>query len=569
MAGGNILGPRRKGRGKITFALLSLLITVFSAKAQKHFTHEDTLRGSLNPARMYDVKFYDLKVWVDIKNRVIHGENLINFVPLENKLDSLQIDLFANYDVQGIWMNNTSLRHRRDGNHIFVYFEKPLGDYFSALPGKYTGGSIKIVYSGKPPEAANPPWDGGFVWKKDSLNRDWVTVACEGLGASSWWPCKDYLGDEPDSMRITCYVPAGLYCVSNGNLRNIENPKDGMTGFEWFVSYPINTYNVTLNIGNYDRAAHFYTRPDGSKLSTDLYFLDYNMPKADTFFFGPAKRVEKMLEAFEHYFGPYPFPKDGYALVETPYWGMEHQSAVAYGNHFKLNAYGFDFILVHESGHEWWGNNISCKDQADMWLHEGFTTYAESLYLEYFEGREKAQDYLNMQKDYIKNQEPVIGPVGVNYYDRPDNDIYYKGTWILHTLRNTIKDDSVWFSVLRTFQEKYAGQTVTTDDFEKHLEAITGMDFKAFFDVYLRTDSLPALKYSIKQKKNGFNVYYKWDTKAKNIDLPMYVCIMKECLNIFPSTRRQKAKFKNVSTPEESGFHFDHDDFLFREVREE
>jgi aminopeptidase N len=292
------------------------------------------------------------------------------------------------------------------------------------------------------------------------------------------------------------------------------------------------------------------------------------MPKADTFFFGNAKRVEKMLEAMEYYFGRYPFEKDGYALVETPYWGMEHQGAVAYGNKFKLNSYGFDFILVHESGHEWWGNNISCKDHADMWLHEGFTTYSEALYLEYYDGPEKAQEYLNMQAKYIKNSEPMIGPMGVNYHDQPDNDIYYKGTWFLHTLRHVVQDDSLWFSVLRTFQQKYAGQTVTTQDFEAHLEQLTGRSFKAIFDEYLRTDSLPAMRYSIKQKKNGFRVYYRWETRNRKFDLPMNVCIMKACLNVYPSQRRQNVEFRNVTTPVESGFNFDHDDFLFREVRE-
>jgi aminopeptidase N len=247
---------------------------------------------------------------------------------------------------------------------------------------------------------------------------------------------------------------------------------------------------------------------------------------------------------------------------------MEHQGAVAYGNKFKLNSYGFDFILIHETGHEWWGNNISCQDHADMWLHEGFTTYSEALYLEYFDGPEKAQEYLNMQKTYIKNTEPMIGPMGVNYHDQPDNDIYYKGTWFLHTLRNVVQDDSLWFSVLKTFQQKYGGQTVTTQDFEEHLESLTGRNFEAIFNEYLRADSLPVMRYSIKHKKNRLDVYYQWETESNGFDVPMNVCILKYCLNIYPSQRRQKAIFRNITEPTEAGFHFDHDNFLFKEVRE-
>jgi aminopeptidase N len=571
MAGGDILGRGMKGQIRVLFFLLLFSPVYLTAQSQQKFTRQDTLRGSLNPARAYDVVFYDLKVWPDIKNRVIQGENSITFRTSRSDIDSIQVDLFENYQIQNIKLQDESLPFRKEGNHIFVYIPRKDRDarVDPANSFQYFLRTIKIVYSGKPPEANNPPWDGGFVWRKDSLNRDWVTVACEGLGASSWWPCKDHLSDEPDSMRITCYVPSGLYCVSNGQLRNIENPEDGTTGFEWFVSYPINSYNVTLNIGNYDRSVHFYTRPDGSKLQTDLYFLDYSMPKADTFFFGTQNRVEKMLRAFEYYFGSYPYEKDGYTLVETPYWGMEHQSAVAYGNKFRLNEYGFDFILVHESGHEWWGNNISCKDQADMWLHESFTTYAEALYLEFYEGEEKAQAYLNMQRTQIKNREPMIGPVGVNYIQRTDNDIYYKGTWVLHTLRNVIRNDSLWFSILKTFQQKYGGQTVTTEDFENHVEALADRNFDAFFQQYLRTDSLPVLVYRVKQKKRGFNITYRWETPVKKFDLPMNVCIMKACLPVSPGPRWKKVEFRNVTTPEESGFHFDHDNFLFEERRVE
>lgn len=569
MAGGYILGKGNKGQILFLFFSVLFLFSSFGASSQVKYTRKDTLRGSLNPAREYDVKFYDLKVWVDVKNRAIRGENTITFLSDEMVLTHIQVDLFENYEIQAILMDNKPLHYRREGNHVFITL-----DYFIGEPPKVKLLSpqlkkpIKIIYSGKPPAAVNPPWDGGFVWKKDSLNRDWVTVACEGLGASSWWPCKDHLSDEPDSMRITCYVPSGLYCVSNGQLRNIEDPKDGMTGFEWFVSYPINSYNVTLNIGNYDRKAGFYTRPDGSRLAADLYFLDYSMPKADTFFFGNAKRIDKMFNAFEYHFGRYPYEKDGYALVETPYWGMEHQGAIAYGNKFKLNEYGFDFIQVHETGHEWWGNNISCKDLAEMWLHESFTTYSEALYLEFYDGPERAQEYLNMQKEKIKNQVPMVGPKGVNY-EHTDTDIYYKGTWVLHTLRSVIHNDSLWFSILKTFQEKFGGQTVTGEDFINHAETLSGLDLNAFFEQYLNQASLPVLEYRIKQKKRGFMVYYRWNTPVRNFDLPMNVCIMTKCLSISPTSRRQKVEFKNVGTPEEAGFYFDHDNFLFEEKRVE
>jgi aminopeptidase N len=564
------------------FAVLLFLCTGINAqKKQWHFTHQDTLRGSLNAARMYDVKFYDLFIKVEPDKKYISGSNEIRFVAEEN-LDSLQIDLFANMELDSIVFEQKKLKYTRDGDHIFTY-----------LPHKIMKGSnviVKIYYQGHPHEAIKPPWDGGFVWSKDSLGYDWIGVACEGVGASLWWPCKDYLGDEPDSMGINITIPCTQQCnigppceilpVANGQLMlpvkwgktvNFRERKREFK-FQYFINYPINTYDVTINIGHFSSVRDSIIYID-SKLLLNFkvvsHGVSYSDPrkfndrvsakeKAQSYF---PPRVKNMLECFEHYFGPYPFPKDGYSLVETPYWGMEHQSCIAYGNNFKDSTLGFnfDFILIHESAHEWWGNSLSCSDEAEMWLHESFATYAEALYVEYYWGYEKSIEYLVKQKPRIANKEPVIGPFGVNYHNRPDNDIYYKGSWMLHTLRSAINNDSLWFKIIYTYADKFKRSIVHTEDFVKLVNAMTGKDYTNFFDEYLRHEELPVLEYTVKTTRHKLKLRYKWIADVKNFDMPIDVKSGNKNYRINPQAQWQK-----TSIPLDADWRFDNNRFLFK-----
>ncbi len=503
----------------------------------RHFTHKDSLRGSLNPARScYDVNYYHLNIIVDPGAQTVTGIVTIGFTVVK-ATDSIQVDLFSNYTVMGAILDSNWMYVRRYGNCMFIHFTDTL------KPGERH--SVDIHYSGSPPIAKKPPWDGGFIWGKDSLDRPWVGVACEGLGASSWWPCKDYLGDKPDSMKISVKVPEGYFCVSNGQLKSIENMYDGYNRFHWLVTYPINTYDVTLNIGKYERI-HDTFQSKAGPLALDYFVLDYHIKQAEDYF---SKQVKPMLRCFEKYFGPYPFTRDGYGLVETNYWGMEHQGAISYGNHFKLNSSGFDFIIVHESAHEWWGNSLSVNDQAEMWLHESFATYAESLYLECTKDKSTAQDYLNAQRSLIQNRFPLIGPFGVNYYERPDNDIYYKGAWMLHTLRNVIRNDSLWFNILYSFQEKYKYGNIISGDFIKMVNEKTGKNYDAFFDQYLRHDSLPLLSYKAEQHGAVIELAYSWKHTVKNFYMPVDIDIKGVIFRIYPNEKQQKIKITTKQFP--------------------
>lgn len=479
---------------------------LFSFVTEAQFTRQDSLRGTLSPIRScYDVTFYDLKLKVIPTSQSIEGSNTIYYKSTTD-FKKMQVDLFANMQIVNISQHNKPLKFNREGNAIFISFTN--------IQKKGKAYAIKIDYRGKPQIAKNPPWDGGFSWKKDANGMDWIVVSCEGTGASLWFPNKDHLSDEPDSVRISCAVPKGLTCVSNGNLRSAKDLKSESqvfdnkqldkislipyTEFEWFVSYPINNYNITLNIADYANFKDTYTAQDGEKLDLDYYVLKPNLEKAKIHF----KQVKPMLACYEKYFGKYPFWKDGYALVETPYWGMEHQSAVAYGNNYKNNEYGFDFIIIHESGHEYFGNSLSCNDHAEMWIHESFTTYMEALYVECMQGYEKSIQYLEQQKAGIRNREPLIGPLGVNY-SQPDSDIYYKGTWMLHTLRNVVNDDKIWFETLKGLTTKFRITNVSTQQIIDYFNEKTGKNLTPYFDMYLKTKHIPTLQYQLILKNNN------------------------------------------------------------------
>jgi aminopeptidase N len=510
------------------WALCFLLITVStllgnaqSLNAYGHrFAHADSLRGGLRTERTsYDMVFYDLSLSVDPVRKSIEGSNVIRY-KVVRPFQRMQVDLFANMTVQFITQPGRggkpdTLAYVRDGNAIFITLAHP------QTMGQM--GELTIAYSGSPHIARNAPWDGGFIWQTDTTTAqqaDWVTVACEGTGASLWWPCKDHLSDEPDSMRIRCRVPAGLTCVANGQFVGQTPSPDGQqTEWTWFVHYPINNYNVTLNITDYAHLTDTYTARDGKPLRLDYYVLPGNVAKAKTHF----EQVKTMLACYETYFGKYPFWRDGYKLVETPYWGMEHQSAVAYGNKYENNPFGFDFIIIHESAHEYFGNSLSCADQAEIWIHESFTTYAETLFMECTQGKQRAMDYLNTQRRVIRNQYPMLGPPGVNA-DQLDTDIYYKGAWMLHTMRQAVGNDIKWFAALKALTTEKKLSIVNTNEVIDLLSQRTGFDLRPIASQYLRHASLPTLEYYVDgPSTTGATVHYRWVADERTFNLPVQI----------------------------------------------
>ena len=526
--------------------------------SKENFKNVDKLRGALNPNRSnFHVTYYDLSLGVDIPNQSIRGFNNIYIKALVD-VDSIQLDLFRNYKILAVMGDSSKLlRYRKVGDHFIVQFNK-------TIP-KGQIAKVQVHYSGKPQAAQNAPWDGGFVWAKDSLGKPWVAVACEGLGASSWWPCKDHLSDEPDSMLLNIEAPETLLVVCNGQFRSMIPVGDGYNRSEWFISYPINTYNVTLNIGDYVRINDEYKSKAGH-LNVDYFVLSYHEARAKAYF---GRETKKMLDCFEKYFGPYPFTRDGYALVEDPYWGMEHQGAVAYGNHFTMNEFGFDYILVHESAHEWWGNSISCNDQSEMWLHEAFATYAEALYLEYYKNYGYAVNYLKGLKFTIANKEPIIGPRDINYYERKDNDMYMKGAWMLHTLRNYIANDTLWFKILYTFQTRYKFKIVTTQDFTKLVNEITGKNYDAFFKVYLNYAKPPYLYWKTVKKRKKTILTYKWKVEVDNFTMPVQIRIPDgkgfKDMQLDVTTKEQELNLKGIK-PDDISINTDNGYFFIEKV---
>lgn len=475
------------------------------------FTRQDSLRGSINPARRYDVYFYNLKVRIDPADSTIEGSNEIYF-NAQDKLDSLQIDLFQNLTIDAIIFEKKSLKFKRVGNATFAYLPQPIQ---TSKKGK-----VVIKYHGNPTVAKRPPWDGGLVWSQDANGNDWISVACEGIGASIWWPNKDHLSDEPDSMALSFEVPETLFCVSNGHFKGSEKTFDGFERYNWFVSNPINNYDVTFYAGIF---THFsdslLSKVTGKNLDLNYYVLKYNLTDAQKQF----EQVKGMINCYEKYFGPYPFYKDGFKLVEAPYWGMEHQSAVAYGNHYKNNAFGFDFIIIHESAHEWWGNSLSVGDHGEMWIHEAFATYAEALYLECRDGYNQSVAYLQMQKEKIQNNQPILGPTGVNYKGWPDADMYYKGTWMLHTIRNVINNDSLWFDIIYHLATEKSKSIVTTQEIIDFINSRTKYDLQPIFDQYLKYKSPPVLDYILKKENEKMKITFKWETDVKDFRMPVEI----------------------------------------------
>ncbi len=528
--------------------LLLLFIASFPSFGQRDFyrfhpfSKADTLRGMLSPERLcYDVHFYDLFVEVNIQDRSLKGYNDIYF-RADSSFQRLQIDLFHNMSLDSILFEGEALDFERSFNAVFVDF--PIQN-----EGAYN--KFRVFFHGQPKEAADPPWDGGFVWEKDKNNNPWIGVSCEGLGASLWWPNKDHLSDEPDSMNIQIVIPDSLYCVSNGNLREVQILPQGKLLFDWFVSYPINNYNVSLNIGDYVHFTDVYMAHDSQLLNCDYYVMPYNLSKAQKHF----KQVSSVLSCYEYYFGKYPFWEDGYALVESPYFGMEHQSAIAYGNQYQKGYLGemiprgmsWDYIIVHETAHEWWGNSVSCRDHGEMWLHESLATYMEALYVECVYGFEQALKYLNFQRPLIENKEPVHGPYNVNWHKWEGSDHYYKGAWMIHTLRSIVNDDELWFGFLREFYEKNKFQCIGTQDFIAHWNTASGKDYTPFFEQYLYFPEPPTLEYKLKNNENGLSFSFRWRTDVERFSMPMGFYIQNLLLRVHPTDEWQEI-FLNVSS---------------------
>ncbi|MDO5969686.1 M1 family metallopeptidase [Flavivirga aquimarina] len=515
------------------YILLFFIISCISINAQNllseknSFTRQDTLRGSITPERAWwDLTYYHLDIKVDPDKKFISGKNTIQYTVLER--DSvIQIDLQPPLKLTKAIQNGKELNIKYDGNaHFINLIDKQKADDVN---------SIDIYYSGNPKEAVRAPWDGGISWKKDLNGNHFVASSCQGLGASVWWPCKDHMYDEVDSMLISVNVPKNLMNVSNGRLKRIEQYGDTKT-YHWFVKNPINNYGVNINIGDYANFSEVYYGL-GGRLDMDYYVLKDNLEKAKEHF----KDAPKMMKAFEHWFGPYPFYADSFKLVETPYLGMEHQSSVTYGNKYKKGYLGkdisgtgwglkFDFIIIHESGHEWFANNITYKDVADMWIHESFTSYSENLFVDYYYGKEASSEYVIGTRKNIRNDKPIIGHYNVN--KEGSGDMYNKGANMLHTLRQLIENDEKWRNILRGLNKDFYHQTVTTQQIENYLSLKTGIDLTAFFNQYLRTTKIPTLEYTI--DKNTLK--YRWTNTVDKFDMPIQVSINEKEQWLFPKS---------------------------------
>jgi len=497
-------------------------------------SRQDTLRGSITPERSWwDLNYYHLDIAVNPEEREIKGSNTVHYTVLKSH-NTLQIDLQEPLIL---------LRAVQDGENLEIVKEG--NAYFITLIKSQDVGSLqklKLFYEGYPKEAVNAPWDGGISWEKDDNGNHFIASSCQGLGASVWWPNKDHMYDEVDSMKISVNIPKGLTNVSNGRLIEIEEKKDSNT-FHWFVNNPINNYGVNINIGDYVRFSEVYKGESGD-LDLDYFVLSYNLSKAKEHF----KEVPKMLEAFEHWFGPYPFYEDGYKLVQTPYLGMEHQSSITYGNKFMKGYLGrdlsrtgwgmkFDYIIIHESGHEWFANNITYKDIADMWVHEGFTTYSENLYLDYYYGKEASSEYVIGTRRGIRNTKTIIGDYDVNR--EGSGDMYSKGANLLHTIRAICGDDQKWRNVLRGLNQEFYHKTVTTNEIENYISSTLSIDLTKVFDQYLRDIRIPLFEYYFDNNL----LYYKWSNIITGFNMPIEINVGDVSVKLYP-----ESEWRNIKT---------------------
>ncbi|MCD0475780.1 M1 family metallopeptidase [Flavobacterium sp. EDS] len=503
-------------------------------KSETTFTRQDTLRGSITKERAWwDLKYYHLDVKVNPKDSTITGSNTIKYTVLQD-YNKMQIDLQKPMDIYKVVQDGKELKFEREGNAFFIQLiaNQKVGEVKE----------VKVFFGGKPKVAVRPPWDGGITWRKDSNGNDFIASSCQGLGASIWWPNKDHMYDEVENMLISVNVPGHLTDVSNGRLQSIKKEKDGTKTFNWYVANPINNYGVNINIGDYVSFSEKYKGEKGN-LDCNYYVLRENLAKAKTHF----KDVPRMLKAFEHWFGPYPFYEDSYKLVEAPYLGMEHQSSVTYGNDYKNGYKGrdlsgtgwglkFDFIIIHESGHEWFANNITYKDIADMWIHESFTNYSESLFVEYYYGKDAGAEYVIGCRKNISNDKPIIGNYDVN--NEGSGDMYPKGANMLHTMRQVINDDAKWREILRGLNKTFYHQTVTGKQIQDYINTQSGINFNRVFAQYLTTTQIPVFEYIFKNGTFG----YHWTNCVAKFDMPVKVKLNGEEIWLKPTTEWKSEK---------------------------
>lgn len=512
------------------FGILPILIFLCSLKPAAQplskksvTTHADTLRGTYGPGRdWWDVLKYDLNVKFDIPDSTISGYNTIS-LKATGAGNFMQIDLQEPLRIDSVFIErNKDGRARLDGTQAM---SKDGNAYFFNIDSLATGelAALTIYYHGKPRIAKHPPWDGGLIWKKDKNGNPWVSIACQGLGASVWYPCKDHQLDEPDSAEMRITVPDTLVCVGNGRLREQRKNGDGTATYDWAVVNPINNYTIIPSIGKYSHFSEIYKGEKGD-LDMDYWVLDYNLEQAKKQF----ADAPRMMKAFEYWFGPYPFYEDGYKLVESPHLGMEHQSATAYGNAFKNGYLGkdlsgsgwglkWDFIIVHESGHEWFANSITTKDIADMWVHEGFTNYSETLFTGFYYGKVAATAYISGIRKNIANDIPIIGPYNVN--KEGSGDMYYKAGNMIHIIRQVINNDSLFRTVLRGLNKTFYHQTVTSKQVEDYISTISKIDFSKVFDQYLRTVNIPVLEYRVDKK----SLSYRFTNCVPGFTIPLKI----------------------------------------------
>lgn len=519
------------------FKFIVFIFVCTNAIAQ-NFTRKDSLQGGFSFERMcFDVQHYDLDIKVNPDEKFISGSNTISFKMLQES-SKIQLDLFENMKVDSIVFEDKKLDFKREFGAVFISFPTPL---------KVTDKLFKLqfYYSGNPKSAKNAPWDGGFVFSKDTNDKPWIGVAVQGTGASLWYPVKDSQSDEPDiGASIKVAVPNGLMNVSNGRFKGSLDLQNGYTRWDWEVKNPINTYSITVNIGDYVHLGDKHNH-----LDLDYYVLRGNEEKAKTHF----SQVKPMMDCFESKFGTYPFEEDGYKLVESNYLGMEHQSAVAYGNKYTKGYLGsdnsrtgigllFDYIIIHETAHEWFGNSITSRDIADMWIHEAFTTYAESVYVECQFGKEKAIEYINGQKNLVKNNKPILGKYKVN--NEGSVDMYYKGTLILNTLRNSINDDEKWWRILKKFALTYRHKIIDIKDVTAFFSKEIEFNLKPFFEHYLEKTTVPSLEI----KNCGSKINYRFTNVKENFTVPVFVDVDGQKTAIIPTSKWKSLKIKSKAS---------------------
>lgn len=495
-------------------------------------THADTLRGSLTPERTWwDVQRYDITIHPDFLHKTTVGNDMITYKVVGRVQPAMQLDLQAPLHIDSIIFNG---RERLD-------FQQEGNAWHVRTPAQAMGAmnKVRVFFSGTPTEAKRPPWTGGWTWARDSLGRPWMTVTCQGMGASLWYPCKDHQSDEPDlGASLTIIAPDTLAAVSNGRLQYKKDNGDGTTTTKWAVVNPISNYCIIPYIGKY---VHFHEDFKGEKghLDLDYWVLDYNEKRAKEYL---PEQVHNMLHSHEHWFGPYPFYEDGYKLVDVQHPGMEHQSAVAYGNHYAFGYRGrdasgtglgmkWDFIVVHESGHEWFGNNITSKDLADMYIHEGYTNYSETLFVDYMYGRDAGNAYNYGIRRGIRNDRPIIARYNIN--EEGSGDMYPKGGNMLHTIRHSIDNDSLFRQILRGMNRDFYHQTVTTAQIEHYLSKHAGFDYGKVFDQYLRTVQIPEFDYYFSD--NGKMVHYRYVNCVRGFNLPLVMRDKQATIRLLPA----------------------------------